>query len=200
MKLSGIKVVALDLQGVVFTEAHTVRNILAPMFPDLGYGFIRSKYDRYIVGEISDMEFWSGLAKNPAATEKKFLDAIMLDPEFNDTAAYLKKKYRLAVLSDTTKEWKEYLFGKHKLSSWFDTVVISSDTGYSKPNEKIFEIFLQKVGVDPTQCVFVDDRLENLEAAAGLEMKTVQYEREPPRIWFKPDFTIKRLGELKGIL
>ncbi len=43
--------------------------------------------------------------------------------------------------------------------------VVSYEVGYTKPEPQIYEILLQKYNLRPEECVFLDDRLANVEAA-----------------------------------
>ena len=58
-------------------------------------------------------------------------------------------------------------------SDWhemFDAVVISGEVGMRKPEPEIFELVLDRIGLPPGECVFVDDMAHNITAAqrAGL--------------------------------
>ncbi|WP_418276833.1 HAD-IA family hydrolase [Isoptericola jiangsuensis] len=56
-----------------------------------------------------------------------------------------------------------------------DDVVNSSVVGVAKPDRRIFEIAARRAGVPASRCLFVDDRAENIAAAAELGMTTVLY-------------------------
>ncbi|MFE7394732.1 HAD-IA family hydrolase [Streptomyces sp. NPDC057582] len=45
----------------------------------------------------------------------------------------------------------------------------------AKPDRKIYEITAERAGVAMDRCLFVDDRLENVDAAAALGMTGVHY-------------------------
>lgn len=55
--------------------------------------------------------------------------------------------------------------------TWFDGLLISGDEGVVKPDPAIYELLLDRFGLSAHRTVFIDDRLENIEAAraAGLE-------------------------------
>lgn len=46
----------------------------------------------------------------------------------------------------------------------FDGLVISGEIGMVKPNENIYRYLLDTYKLDPAECIFVDDRLDNIEA------------------------------------
>ena len=66
--------------------------------------------------------------------------------------------------------------------------VISSEEKIVKPDLAIYERFCQKYSLLPEECLFADDRMENVEAARKLGMQAicfenaVQYEQELRKI------------------
>jgi 2-haloacid dehalogenase len=58
---------------------------------------------------------------------------------------------------------------------WFDGHVISGIEGVAKPDRRIFEILLQRHGLEPPATVFVDDQQRNVEAARALGINAVHY-------------------------
>ncbi|MGW1194804.1 HAD family hydrolase [Streptomyces sp. NPDC002536] len=64
------------------------------------------------------------------------------------------------------------------LADLADHVVSSARAGVAKPDREIYEIAARRAGTAVGRCLFVDDRLENVEAAGALGMTGVHY-REP---------------------
>ncbi|MFI5766281.1 HAD family hydrolase [Streptomyces sp. NPDC051563] len=64
------------------------------------------------------------------------------------------------------------------LSDLADHVVSSARVGVAKPDREIYEIAAGRAGAAMDRCLFIDDRLENIEAAEALGMTGVHY-REP---------------------
>ncbi|KUJ65313.1 hydrolase [Streptomyces albus subsp. albus] len=54
-------------------------------------------------------------------------------------------------------------------------VVSSARVGVAKPDREIYEIAARWAGAAAHRCLFVDDRMENIEAAAALGMTGVHY-------------------------
>lgn len=63
------------------------------------------------------------------------------------------------------------------LTHFADDVVSSALVGVAKPDPRIYLIAAERAGVAPERCLFVDDRLENVEAARALGMTGVHYTR-----------------------
>jgi len=61
------------------------------------------------------------------------------------------------------------------LTDLADHVVSSARVGLAKPDRRIYEIARELAGAPAERCLFVDDTLENVEAAAALGMPTVHF-------------------------
>jgi putative hydrolase of the HAD superfamily len=61
------------------------------------------------------------------------------------------------------------------LTYFADAVVSSARVGVAKPDRRIYEIAAEEAGAAPERCLFVDDRLQNVEAARALGMTGVHY-------------------------
>ncbi|MFJ4695220.1 HAD-IA family hydrolase [Streptomyces sp. NPDC088766] len=61
------------------------------------------------------------------------------------------------------------------LTELADEVVSSARVGLAKPDRRILELGAARAGVRPERCLFVDDSLENVEAAAALGMTAVHF-------------------------
>jgi putative hydrolase of the HAD superfamily len=55
----------------------------------------------------------------------------------------------------------------------FDGVVISGEVGMHKPQPEIFLLGAERAGVEPGDCVFVDDLRENCEGAEAVGMTAI---------------------------
>ena len=87
-----------------------------------------------------------------------------------------KQGFKLGLLSVHGKEWIEYSSAKFDYHKLFDVVLYSFEIAVSKPDRKAYEIMIEKLGVKPEECMFVDDSPENLVPAKALGMKAVLFE------------------------
>lgn len=71
---------------------------------------------------------------------------------------------RTALLSNSWGD--QYL--REGWQDMFDTVVISGEVGMRKPESRIFELTVSRLGLEAPACVFVDDHVDNIQAAAAL--------------------------------
>ena len=64
----------------------------------------------------------------------------------------------------------------------FDHVVESSKVGCRKPEPRFYEIACELVGVEPSECVFLDDLGINLKPAKAMGMSTIKVGAAEPAI------------------
>ena len=58
---------------------------------------------------------------------------------------------------------------------WFDDCVVSGDTGFTKPDLRIFHLLIDRNKLDPARALFIDDRLDNVEAAEAVGLRGHQF-------------------------
>ena len=55
----------------------------------------------------------------------------------------------------------------------FDGLLISGEDRLVKPDAAIYELAITRFNLTPQETVFIDDKLENIEAAKKLNFKTI---------------------------
>jgi FMN phosphatase YigB (HAD superfamily) len=130
-------------------------------------------------------------------------------PHVHEVLRSLKGRYKLAVICDTEESGDvvRKVMEKAKILEYFDLVVVSSEVGVTKPNEKIFRVALNNLNLQPDEVVMVGNRISrDIIGGNQLGMKTIlikwndRYKEEITNELEKPDFTIKALAELIPIL
>lgn len=84
-------------------------------------------------------------------------------------------KFKIGLLSNTSAWRIDEFIPKEERERLFDNVVLSGEVGVTKPATEIFEIIAERLGVDVSECVMIDDLLENVEGASRAGMKTVLF-------------------------
>ena len=82
--------------------------------------------------------------------------------EFCDNAK--KKGYKLYVLSNASSSFYDYFLNFSELG-YFDGIVVSCDIHSIKPEPDIYRHLFHKYELLPEECIFFDDREENVRAA-----------------------------------
>lgn len=82
--------------------------------------------------------------------------------------------YRLYLLSNAAKRQHQY-WQRAQASHWMDGVLISADVHLLKPDPGIYQVFLEKFGLDASECIFIDDTPANVESATHMGMEGIVF-------------------------
>ena len=89
------------------------------------------------------------------------------------------------------------------LLQYFETRVYSCDVRYRKPDRRIFQIAMERVGVAPEQAMFVGDSLK-ADVAGARKAGMISVLKDPTgakrRRWIRPAHRIASLAELPDIV
>lgn len=113
------------------------------------------------------------LARHPEST------STMLVINFLETLALLKAckraGHKLFVLSNMSVTQFENIKNEPEivsLFSFFDDIIISEMTPYEKPDAEIFTYLCEQYNLQPSDCVFIDDKQDNLDGAQAAKIST----------------------------
>ena len=131
-------------------------------------------------GVITEKQFWTNMAKrlntpapkmNSLWTEA-FMAAYKPRQEMFSLASRLRKAgCKTAILSNTEMPVVE-IINKQKYDA-FDVTVLSCLEGTAKPGRKIYDLTLNRLGIQARQALFIDDKPENIEGAKQAGLQTI---------------------------
>jgi putative hydrolase of the HAD superfamily len=142
-------------------------------------------------GEIEDAEFERrfgerlGLASSEGLIERLFVGMTPLEEMIEVVRVARAAGLKTALLSNS---WSVAHYDRKMLDELFDVAVISGEVGMHKPEREIYELTVEKLGVEPSECVFIDDLRENCEGAESIGMTAIRHRH--------PGETIERLKTL----
>ncbi|HEU4673425.1 MAG TPA: HAD family phosphatase [Candidatus Limnocylindrales bacterium] len=64
----------------------------------------------------------------------------------------------------------------------FEGIVVSGEVGATKPDERIYRALLERYALDPGRTLFIDDRAENIDAAARLGIEGLVFDHDPAEL------------------
>ena len=183
-----IKAVIWDIGGVMMrTEDQAPRAELAE---ELGVTraylnelvFEGQQGTRAQIGEISRMELWdyvrSELQLAPGEyldLDERFFGGDVLDTELVDFIRSLKPRFKIGIISNAWSQIEETLV-EWGINDAFEVVVGSGDVGIMKPDPRIFQIALERLSVEPSEAVFVDDFIQNVHGAQALGINAIHFQ------------------------
>jgi putative hydrolase of the HAD superfamily len=102
---------------------------------------------------------------------------------------------RMAMLTNNVREWEPVWRSMLPVDEIFETVVDSGFVGARKPEARIYELTLERLGLPGKACLFVDDLLPNIEGARAAGLAAVHFRDNDQAI---PE--IRALADLPGAL
>jgi putative hydrolase of the HAD superfamily len=135
-------------------------------------------------GEISDSEFEEILAGvlvsvdggrvPPSGLLKRMFAKSRTQAEMLDLVREVRDRgLRTGLLSNSWGTRDGY--PRDLLAELFDDTVISGEVGMRKPEERIFLLAVDRLGISPSECVFVDDIEGNITVARALGFAVVHH-------------------------
>lgn len=183
-----IQAVIWDLGGVlVRTEDYTPRRALAEQYGMTLEGieefiFSGESGDRAQRGEISAEQHWEnqrnalGLdAAQMQAFRDQFWAGDRLDMDLVNYIRRLRGSYRTGLLSNAFSDLRRVVTETWKFADAFDEMIISAEVGLVKPEARIYQLALDRLGVVPEATVFIDDFSHNVEGARRMNMHAIRF-------------------------
>lgn len=137
-----------------------------------------------LFNHINDIESLQNIKSELNLSDDQIQEIIKLIPEkytaFEELFKILpdlKKKYKLAVINNGPAITLKYFKSKFGFDKYFDLFINSTEVGIKKPDPKIFLLTCEKLEVSPEDCIFSDDKLENVDSAKELGMQTIWWDR-----------------------
>ena len=96
-------------------------------------------------------------------------------PGMEELVSRLARKHELILLSDHAAEWVAYIRGIHPWLSVFQARFFSFELKQTKREPSSFRLVLDAIGRKPEQCLLVDDRTPNLNAAASIGIPGIRF-------------------------
>ncbi|MCU0468198.1 MAG: YjjG family noncanonical pyrimidine nucleotidase [Arcicella sp.] len=176
-------------------------------------------WDKYEAGKISqpDLRYsrfrliFSGLDVHDHALCDELSDTYIhisskkhnLLPNAKETLEYLFPKYPLHIITNGFDEIQSIKMNAGQITHYFQEVVTSQNSGFKKPDSRIFEYALKKVGAVAEECLMIGDSFQSDIVGAnraGIDAVFFNPDQRPQDISLKPKFEIQNLMELKKIL
>jgi len=200
-----LKTIMFDMYGVILKESK------GNFIPYTRNHFPESDHERLIKlfvvdnlftkagnGEITSDEFLTALGyKNPQFHMRDYIENhLTIDEGFYMLADKYREKYNYALLSNDVSAWSKYITEYYDLDKYFTHKIVSADVFCRKPERKIFEIALDKLAIPATDCIFIDNSVDNIKTAEGIGMDTILFNRDNEEYNGKTVYSFDELSDL----
>ncbi len=187
---TAIQYIFFDLGNVLFRIDHqsawieTQRH--SPLSPDELYQrfYNAGEMIEHLTGNISDEVFFDCLKKHlkfePTAGRLRSIweDVFFPIPRRHTIVKKLSAVIPLGALSNISCVHSNYIEERSEVMQCFSHKVYSWEVGFIKPREEIFIAATEQCGLNPEQCLFIDDQSRHTQVAANMGWQTLTLQME----------------------
>jgi glucose-1-phosphatase len=186
-----IEAIVLDVGGVILrTEDRSGRKMLESKYslPPGGSEalvFMSKPAAESTIGKVPQDQIWHNIAAElnltPAELEEFQLAFWQGDRIDIDLIRYIESqrgRYVTALLSNAWVGMREILADQYQIieGKTVDHILISAELGVAKPDPRIYHLLAGTIDCPYDRILFVDDFIENIEAANRLGIQTIHYQ------------------------
>lgn len=140
-------------------------------------------WEKAEIGQLTDDEFWARVGERLGLDDQEQVQALRrdiwstwrVDEQVLAMVDRAREHCSVAILSNATDILEEMLAERYQVADRFHLILNSARLGLAKPDPAIYEEALRRLGVKAGEAVFIDDRAENVAAAAALGMHVVWF-------------------------
>ncbi len=184
-----IRAIILDVGGVILHEKdHTKR-----FEWEARLGLPQGELTRVVLGsepaaraasgQVSEREVWQAVGIRLGLADEQILElqrdfwaSEQPDPELVQFLQGLRPRYKIGILSNAWSDARTFHNARFKFDTWVDAAVYSAEVKLLKPDPRVYQLALAQLKLPAAACVFVDDKLANVQAAQTLGMLGVWYQ------------------------
>ena len=104
----------------------------------------------------------------------------MLNGAIEETVEILEelkesRKYHLYALTNWSEETFPEALKRFEFLQYFKEILVSGKEGMKKPSAEIYELALNRFGIDPTTAIFIDDSEKNIKGAEAVGIQSFHF-------------------------
>ena len=137
---------------------------------------------RGMIGEVPEEAIWKYVAETLRLSDEQlpqfhsdFWEGDQLDADLAQFMQALRPRYKVGIISNALSSARSAMNRRFNLDRYVDDAIYSAEVKLIKPDPRIFQLALERLKVQAEAAVFVDDVLENVQAAQSLGMRGVQF-------------------------
>ena len=141
---------------------------------------------RATVGQASDDDVWDSVAAalslDPPTAQQLRHDYFAddrIDPTLMDFIRRLRARVQVGMITNAWPGVRHALETTFAIAEAFDPLVVSAEEGIAKPDPRIYQRTIERLGLEPAQVVFVDDFEDNVAGARWVGMQAVHFTSAP---------------------
>ncbi|MBQ8740909.1 MAG: HAD-IA family hydrolase [Clostridia bacterium] len=184
-----MQAIIFDFDGVLTIDKYGSDSILRYLSENTPVPIDTLKREYYkinrglLYGEYTHKDIWADYCKNVGfdIDFQILIDSFINTPLDNDMLSLvsdLKQNYLIGMITDNKVDRITEILDFHNLIDLFDVVTISAECKCGKNDRKIFDITLESLNVEPSDCVFIDNSEKNLVVPQEIGIHTILFDDE----------------------
>ncbi|NOZ63579.1 MAG: HAD family phosphatase [Caldiserica bacterium] len=173
-----IRAIIFDGDGVLFDSEKVHVKAWEQVFEKIG---VKLSLQDYEVGTgNADREFLEILVQRGKIPARCSIEAILkekfnilmslshevnLFPGVKEILKSLAPGYALALASNSRREFVLKVLKQFALTGYFEKIITKENVRYPKPSPEIYLLAARELGVNPAECVVIEDSVVGIEAA-----------------------------------
>jgi epoxide hydrolase-like predicted phosphatase len=141
------------------------------------------------LGQATDNDVWQSVADAlhldlPTCDQlrRDYFGRDQIDSTLMEFVRGLRSRVRVGMITNAWPDVRRYLENEAKVADAFDPLIVSAEVGLAKPDPRIYQLALERLGVQPAEAVFVDDFEDNVAGARWVGMQAVHFTSTPQAI------------------
>ena len=178
-----IKGILFDMDGTLIDseEMHTM-SLIDAIKEKMGIEIQKSEIEKYVglryIEKLKrifqdDREDLLEIANLGAEKNGRYLNLVKEIPGVRGMLRKLKKNFKLGLVTASNKNQAEVLLDLVGIKKYFDVILTSEDVKRNKPNPEPYLLASKKLGLNPEECVVVEDSETGLESGKRAGMKCI---------------------------
>ena len=131
------------------------------------------------LGSITRDDLWASFASLAGVSKNDVYERLKqfggLDKRLLHFIDIHKERFKVGMISNVGQGFLERMFVDRPAESYFDEIILSSEVGLVKPDVRIYQLAAERLGVETSACVFIDDLEKNVAGAARAGMSAIRY-------------------------
>lgn len=182
--MSKIDTIFFDWGGVVANDpgddflGHLLKNVGAT--DEQVTAIFETYMKRFMRGQITEQEYWQKIKLNfglsiPDSISDEFMkwNGLTANQDILDLISGLRRDgLKVAILSNVIEPTYNVL-KKAGYYDLFDETIASCKVGFAKPERKIYQVSLDKLGTTADKSLFIDDKQRNLDPASQMGFSVI---------------------------
>ena len=187
-----LKAVFLDFSGVIVDDEEIDRELIANILLDENLRADDDEYTRYCRGRSDRACLKDILANRGRILSDEYLDCLLrtkaenyrqkvaqltelpVAPHLVEFLTQLKKqKIAVGIVTGANRSAVKYILEKIELDRYFDLIVAGDDLPESKPEPEPYLLAANKLNLQPSECLAIEDNPIGIEAAKRAQIQVV---------------------------